>query len=482
MNARHTPLFAASRRDFLRRYGCGFGGMALSAMMAQGATTAKPNPLAPKQPHFAPRAKRVIFLWMQGGPSHMDLFDYKPRLAAGGGQKFPIPLPANYEAPGIGRNLMMAPISTFSKQGPAGLHMSDWLPNLGKVSDELCVLNGMQADSEAHAPAVRQLHTGHTVMVRPSIGSWVTYGLGTENNNLPGFVTLCPQVGGDGGSTQLFSNAFLPAIYQGTPIGEAGNAKEAQIRYLEDKSVSSKLQRQQVDLIQAMNKSYLRDLEADQNMEGMIESFELAFRMQTEAPSVLDLAKESKATLDLYGIGEKATDNFGRQCLLARRLVEAGVRFVQITDGGWDHHGAIRKGLPERCKAIDQPIAALITDLKKRGLLKDTLLVWSGEFGRTPFEQDLSEGKAPASERGREHNPKGFTAWMAGGGVKGGMVHGETDEYGWEAVNGKVHIHDLHATALHLMGIDHERLTYRYTGRDFRLTDVYGHVVKEILA
>lgn len=455
--------------------------MALSAMMAQPAA-AKASPLSPKEPHFPARAKRVIFLWMQGGPSHMDLFDFKPRLAAGGGQKFPIALPANYEAPGIGRNLMMAPISTFSRQGKAGLLMSDWLPNLGKVSEELCVLNAMQADSEAHAPAVRQLHTGHTVMVRPSMGSWVTYGLGTENQNLPGFVTLCPQVSGDGGSTQLFNNAFLPAVYQGTPIGEAGNAKEAKIRYLEDKSISPKLQRRQLDLIQSINKSQLQELEIDQNMEGMIESFELAFRMQAEAPSVLDLSKESKATLDLYGIGEKATDNFGRQCLLARRLVEAGVRFVQITDGGWDHHGAIRKGLPDRCKSIDQPVAALITDLKSRGLLQDTLLIWSGEFGRTPFEQDLSEGKAPASERGREHNPKGFTAWMAGGGIKGGTVYGETDEYAWEAVNGKVHIHDLHATALHLLGINHEQLTFRYTGRDFRLTDVYGRVVKEIIA
>lgn len=478
----HQPIFTArSRRDFLRLTGGGFGSMALSALCAAN-TVNKVSPLAPKPPHYAPRAKRVIFLWMQGGPSHMDLFDYKPRLAKEGGNKFPIALPKNYEAPGIGRNLLMSPISTFSRQGKAGLMMSDMLPHLGKVSEELCILNGMQADSEAHAPAVRQLHTGHTVMVRPSIGSWVTYGLGTENQNLPGFVTVCPQISGDGGSTQLFSNAFLPAIYQGTPIGEAGNAKEAQIRYLQDKAISSRMQRSQVDLIQAMNKRYLEDLETDQNMEGMIESFEIAFRMQAEAPSLLDLTKETTATLELYGVNEKETDNFGRQCLLARRMVEAGVRFVQITDGGWDHHGQIRKGLPQRCKAIDRPIAGLLTDLRSRGLLDDTLLVWSGEFGRTPFEQDLSEGKAPASERGREHNPKGFTAWMAGAGIRGGITYGETDEYAWEAVEGKTHIHDLHATVLHLLGIDHERLTYRYMGRDFRLTDVFGRVVKDILS
>jgi len=476
----HIPI-ASSRRDFLRRSACGFGALAFSAMCAQ-ASQGKAGPLAPKQPQLTPRAKRIIFLWMQGGPSHMDMFDFKPRLAKESGNKFPIALPKTFEAPGVSRARVMGPLSTFSRQGKAELLISDLLPHIGKVSEELCILNGMQADSEAHAPAVRQLHTGHTVLVRPSMGSWVVYGLGTENQNLPGFVTICPQIGGDGGSTQLYSNAFLPAVYQGTPVGEAGNSKEAQIRYLQDTSITSQLQRRQVDLIQSINRNELKDLGTDQNMEGMIESFELAFRMQMEAPAVLDLAKESKATLDLYGIDDKDTDNFGRQCLMARRMVEAGVRFVQITDGGWDHHGKIKSLLPQRCKAVDKPIAGLILDLKARGLLQDTLLVWSGEFGRTPFDQDLSEGKAPADDKGREHNPHGFTAWMAGGGVKGGQVWGATDDFGWEAVDGRVHIHDLHATALHLLGLDHERLTYRYTGRDFRLTDVYGQVVKEVLA
>jgi uncharacterized protein (DUF1501 family) len=314
------------------------------------------------------------------------------------------------------------------------------------------------------------------------MGSWVLYGLGTENDNLPGFITICPSLGGDGGTPQLFGSAFLPASYQGTPIGKLGDAKNANIQYLRDDTQSTAAQRRELDFLQQLNASHLSRSGADANLEAMASSFELAFRMQMEAPQVLDLGKESAATLQMYGVGEKETDDFGRQCLMARRFAEAGVRFVQITDGGWDHHGKIRQSLPVRCKAIDKPIAGLITDLKARGLLNDTLVLWAGEFGRTPFDQDLSQGKAPSDERGREHNPRGFTAWMAGGGVKPGFVYGETDEFGWEAVQGKVHIHDLHATMLHLLGLNHEKLTYRYTGRDFRLTDVYGEVVKEVIA
>ena len=469
-----------SRRSFLRSSSCGFGSLALAAM-CQADERSAAGPLTPKQPHYKARAKRVIFLFMAGGPSQMDMFDFKPRLADQDGKKFPMSMGRLANAPGMGASVVMGPVSTFSRQGKADFLMSDYLPHLGKLTHEICLLNGMQADSEAHAPAIRQLHTGHSVLVRPSMGSWVVYGLGTENQNMPGFVTVCPQISGDGGTTQLFSNAFLPAVYQGTAVGEAGKAKDANIRYLQDPSISSKQQRRQLDLIQSMNRRKLAELETDQNMEGMIESFEIAFKMQAEAPGLLDLGKESEATLELYGVNEKETDNFGRQCLLARRMVEAGVRFVQVTDGGWDHHAQIRKGLPIRCKAIDKPIAGLITDLRERGLLDDTLLVWSGEFGRTPFDQDLSEGKSPASDRGRSHNPEGFSAWIAGAGVRGGTIYGQTDEYGWEAVDGKVHIHDLHATMLHLLGIDHERLTYRYMGRDFRLTDVHGRVVKAIL-
>ncbi len=465
-----------SRRDFLVRSACGFGSVALSAL-AHGA-----NPLAPKPSHFPARARAVIFLWMQGGPSQMDLFDFKPRLKSEAGKPLPFKLPKNYQAPGIDATRLFGPISEFKKRGQSGVEISDLLPHLSTVADELCVLRAMQADSEAHAPAVRQLHTGHSTQPRPSIGSWITYGLGTANQNLPGFVTLCPNLSGDQGSTQLFSNSFLPAIYQGTAIGESGKAREAAIRYLNDPKTTRDAQRLQLDLVQEMNRDHQRVSRNDAAMEGMIESFELAFRMQAEAPSVLDIAKESKATLDLYGIGEKETDNFGRQCLMARRMVESGVRFVQVTDSGWDHHGKLMSGLPTRCHAVDKPIAGLIRDLKARGLLDSTVLWWSGEFGRTPFDQDLSQGKAPAEDRGREHNPRGFTSWLAGGGVKSGLAFGQTDEYSWEAVEGKVHMHDLHATLLHLLGLDHERLTYRYTGRDYRLTDVYGRVVKEILA
>ncbi len=480
---KHDGPGKSSRREFLRRSGCGFGSVALAALCAEQAAGSD-DPLAPRPPHFLPRAKRVIFMWMQGGPSQIDMFDYKPRLEKQNGEPIPYEIPGNRSMPGFVGSHLMGPISSLGRRGESGLWMTDMLPHLGRHADDLCVLNGMEADSEAHAPAVRQLHTGATQFVRPSMGAWVAYGLGTENRNLPGFITITPTVTGDGGSVQLFGNSFLPAVYQGTAIGSAGGggAKDARIKYLEDESISSEMQRRQIDLIQQMNRSYLSKLETDRRMEGVIESFELAFRMQSEAPSLIDLAGESEATRRLYGIGDEATDNFGRQCLLARRFAEAGVRFVQITDNGWDHHGKIRAGLPKRCKAVDRPIAGLIKDLKARGLFEETLLVWSGEFGRTPHYQDLSDGKDGPDTYGRGHNPYGFCAWMAGGGIRGGMVHGVSDDFGYRAVDQKVHIHDLHATILHQLGLDHERLTYRYSGRDFRLTDVYGRVVKEILA
>lgn len=457
-----------NRRELLRRAGCGMGMLAMKSMLA-GA------------PHHAAKAKRVIFLFMQGGPSHMDMFEYKPELEKRNGQPLSFQLPKNYEAPGIRDARLFGPISKFVRQGKRGMLMTDMLPHLGSVADELCFLHGMHADSEAHAPAIRQLHTGHSIQVRPSMGAWTLYGLGSENQNLPGFVTICPALSGDGGTPQLFGSAFLPAVYQGTPIGKSGDAKNARIDYLRDASKSLDEQRKQLDFLRSVNQRYADADGLDAELEARAASFELAFRMQMEAPRVLDLTAESEATRAAYGIGEKETDDFGRQCLMARRLAEAGVRFVQITDGGWDHHGKLRQGLPVRCRAVDRPIAALIKDLKQRGLLQDTLVLWGGEFGRTPFDQDLSQGKAPVTDRGREHNPRGFTMFLAGGGVKPGISYGETDEFGWNAVQGKVHIHDLHATMLHLLGIDHERLTYRYTGRDFRLTDVFGRVVKEIL-
>lgn len=456
-----------TRRQLLSRAATGFGLTAFQALEAAGT-------------HHPARAKRVIFLFMQGGPSQMDLFEYKPELAKRNGQPLAtaLQLPPNYEAPGIRDSRLFGPMGNFQRYGQRGMLLSDMLPHLGSVVDELCFLHGMHADSEAHAPAIRQLHTGHSIQVRPSMGSWALYGLGSENRNLPGYITICPVLSGDGGTPQMFGSAFLPAVYQGTPIGKAGDAKNARIDYLKNAKLTPGEQRRQLDFLREVNRRYDT---ADSEMEGRIESFELAFRMQMEAPRVLDIETESDATKALYGIGEKETDDFGRQCLMARRLAEAGVRFVQVTDGGWDHHAKLRQGLPGRCKAVDRPIAGLIQDLKARGLLEDTLVLWGGEFGRTPFDQDLSQGKGPMNERGREHNPKGFTMFLAGGGVKPGISYGETDDFAWNAVQGKVHIHDLHATMLHLLGIDHERLTYRYTGRDYRLTDVHGRVVREVL-
>ncbi|MEZ5353821.1 MAG: DUF1501 domain-containing protein [Bryobacteraceae bacterium] len=461
-----------TRHEFLRLSANGFGLAALQSLMAAD---------SPARTHHPARAKRVIFLFMQGGPSQMDLFDYKPQLEQRHGQSFSLALPKNYEAPGIRGTRFFGPISKFVRQGEGGMLMTEMLPHLGSVADHLCFLHGMHADSEAHAPAIRQLHTGHSVQVRPSMGSWVLYGLGSENQNLPGYITICPVLNGDGGTPQLYGSGFLPASFQGTPLGRAGDAKNARFGYLGDASARGEQQRRQLDFLAAVNRSDAERAGAEAEFDARIASYELAFRMQMEAPPVLDLARETEATRKLYGIGEKETDNFGRQCLLARRFVESGVRFVQISDGGWDHHGRLRALLPERCKAVDKPIAGLISDLKSRGLLDDTLVIWGGEFGRTPFDQDLSQGKAPADARGREHNPRGFTMFLAGGGVKRGIAYGATDDFGWDAVQGKVHIHDLHATMLHLLGIDHERLTYRYTGRDYRLTDVFGRVVKEVL-
>ena len=470
-----------TRRELLGSWGCGFGMVALNAMLAEQAR-GRTNPLAPKAPHHKPKAKRVIFLWMQGGPSQVDLFDHKPELEKRDGQALPYAMPANRAMPGVAYSKLLGPIAKFAPAGECGVEVSDLLPRLSGHADDMCLLKAMEADSEAHAPAVRQLHTGATQLVRPSMGSWVAYGLGTENANLPAFITIAPNVSGDGGSVQLYGNAFLPAVYQGTALGTSAiGAKSATIDYLNDPSIRPEAQRRQLDLIQEMNHAHLRRHAADRKLEGTIQSFELAFRMQAEVPSLVDLTSESQKTLDLYGIGSKPTDDFGRQCLLARRFAEAGVRFIQITSNGWDSHANILKAHPERCRSIDKPVSALIRDLKQRGLFDETLLVWSGEFGRTPHYQDLQDGEGSRESWGRGHNPYGFCAWLAGGGVKGGMTFGELDDFGYKAVQDKVHVHDLHATILHLLGLDHKRLTYRYSGRDFRLTDVYGRVVREVL-
>jgi len=458
----------------LRLAACGFGGLALQGMMS-GLARAATGPLAARPPHFAPRAKRVIFLFIQGGPSQLDLFDPKPLIAKKHGEKISPPIDGHKVTIGVDKYLALAPAVRVRPRGDSGMMISDLMPHLASVADNLCLLRAVNTDNEAHAPASLQLHTGVSIDVRPSMGSWFSYGLGTENENLPSFITIHPD-----SDVRTYGSGFLPAAHQGTPVNMTAG-KEASIKYLVDDEVAPAVQRRRLDFVQKMNRRLLQRVESDPRMEGMIESFELAFRMQTETPKLVDLSVESKATQELYGIGEKQTDRHGRACLLARRLSEAGVRFVQVTIGGWDHHGNIRDALPKSCGESDKPVAGLIKDLKARGLLDDTLVVWSGEFGRTPWSQDLS-GTSPIETHGREHQPDSYCAWLAGGGVKAGFTYGETDEFGFRPVAGKVHLHDLHATMLHLLGLDHERLTYRHSGRDYRLTDVYGRVVNEILA
>jgi hypothetical protein len=469
-----------SRRDFLKTTSSGFGYLAFAAMAQQQALKAAAtsgSPLAPKNPHFAARAKHVIFLCMQGAPSHVDLLDYKPKLITDSGKNAPSVAGRNGQA-----KLMASPWK-FSQHGRSGLWISELLPGIASHADDLCILNSMATDVPAHPQAFSQLHTGTTQFVRPSLGAWALYGLGTMNENLPGFITVNPPAN----ATRTFGSAFLPAIYQGTKLGGSGlpgggalarrfgmGADNSSVANIKNNRYSTEAQRTQLDLVQALNQSRMKlDGGVSPEVEGVIESYELAFRMQAEVPKVLDLSKESAATKKMYGLEDDATATFGKQCLMARKLVEAGVRFIEITNGNWDQHFNLKTQLENNCAGIDTPISGLLTDLKQRGLLKDTLVIWGGEFGRTPHSQGTD---------GRDHNNKGFSMWMAGGGVKGGMNYGMTDDYGYEAVYNKMHIHDWHATVLHLLGLDHERLTYRYAGRDFRLTDVYGTVAKEILA
>jgi hypothetical protein len=443
-------------------------------MLQQQAAASQPkrdggSPLAVKPSHFPARAKRIIFLFMSGGPSQMDLFDYKPQLVKRTGQSLPYELPATEATVGLENTRLLGPVSGFKHAGESGLYISDLLPQTARHADDLCVLRAVQADSPNHPVAIRQLHTGNLFDTVPSMGSWLSYGLGTENQQLPSYITILPREG-----ERNFSNAFLPAIHQGTAIQHVGSSpNKAPIRHLTDASIPQDVQRHRIDLIQTLNRRQLERLKTDQQMEGVIESFELAFRMQTETPRLVNFAEESKETLALYGIGDKQTDQFGRQCLLARRFSEAGVRFVQVSLHGWDHHNKIATGLADRCAVSDKPTAGLLSDLKSRGLLDDTLVLWGGEFGRTPHAQNGD---------GREHNHHGFTMWMAGGGVKGGITHGVTDDFGYYGVEGQVHVNDLHATILHLMGLDHERLTFEHNGRPFRLTDVAGNVVKQVIA
>jgi Protein of unknown function (DUF1501) len=454
-----------SRRTALKTAACGFGYLAFADLAARAAEKEK-SPLAPKKPHFAAKAKRVIFLCMEGAPSHVDTFDHKPKLTADDGKPF--------SGSRFGGGKLLASPWKFQQSGKSGLWISELYPELAKHADELCVINSMHTDVPAHPQAFQHLHTGSFQFKRPSLGAWTLYGLGTDNENLPGFVTISPPIN-NGGPTN-YGSGFLPAVYQGTPIGGGGFGPRGgpmTVSNIRNPRQTSSAQRSQLDFIQSLNRSALDRDPANPAIEGAIESFELAFRMQKDLPKLMDISSESKETQALYGIGDQNTERFGRQCLLARRLVEAGVRFVEITSNGWDHHRNLKDALANTTRATDKPIAGLIADLKSRGLLKDTLVIWGGEFGRTPYGQGGD---------GRDHNHKGFTTWMAGGGTKGGTAVGKTDDYGYEAVESKVHIHDFHATILHLLGMDHEKLTFRHAGRDFRLTDVKGNVVKEVLA
>jgi hypothetical protein len=458
-----------SRRDMLRSAGTGFGLLALADLLAASEAKPKADPLAPKAPHFPAKAKRVIFLFMHGGPSHVDTFDHKPKLTEDDGK--PLPFPKPRVVSGETGNLLASPWK-FKQYGQSGATVSELFPHLSTVVDDLCFIKSMHGSNSRHGGALLELHTGSDTFVRPSMGSWVTYGLGTENRDLPGFVTICPSL--SHGGVNNYSSAFLPAIHQGTPLGNAGiSSDKAAVPFISGTTPRDQ-QRRELDLLGEMDRERLATLGPDPSLEGRIESFEMAFRMQTAAPDVQDLSKESKETKALYGLDDPVTAGFGRQCLMARRFAEAGVRFVQCSHSyHWDQHGDLRKGHGRNALAVDKPITGLLTDLKKRGLLKDTLVVWGGEFGRTP----VAQGKD-----GRDHHPHAFTYWMAGGGVKAGTSYGTTDEYGFYAATDKVHFHDLHATILHLLGLDHKKLTYRHAGRDFRLTDVHGEVVKGVLA
>lgn len=463
------PSMPFSRRHLLRTTSAGFGYLAfagLSSFAAEATSASSKNVLAAKAPHFPATAKRVIFLCMAGAPSHVDTFDYKPQLNRDHGKS------GRY-----GGNLLGSPWQ-FRQRGESGLWISDLFPEVAKHADDLCMIRSMHCDQPVHPAAQTQMHTGTAQFVRPSLGAWTLYGLGTENENVPGFISIAPPAG----TSRNYGSAFLPAIYGGTAAGRnargMGNGRAGQtgapaIADIRNSRVTKNQQRTQLDFIQQLNQGKLTHDQYNPEIEGVIESFEMAFRMQDAMPALMDASGETAETMAMYGADSGPSANFGKQCLMARRFVEAGVRFVEVTQGGWDHHQNLNEALPQSCEQIDKPIAGLLQDLKQRDLLKDTLVIWGGEFGRTPAAQNGN---------GRDHNNKGYTTWMAGGGVKPGFSYGATDEHGYEAIEDKCHIHDWHATILHLLGLDHERLTYRYAGRDFRLTDVHGVVQSKILA
>lgn len=471
------PAGVTSRRRLLQSSAVGFGHLALSAMLGTEATARDSagisSPQAARLPHLTARAKRIVFLFMKGGPSHVDTFDPKPLLTRDHGKPLPFDLPrVTFGKQG---NLLKSPWK-FKRYGESGLPVSELFPHVAQHIDDLCVLRSVHGTNPAHGGALLKLHTGTDQFVRPSMGAWVVYGLGTENQNLPAFVTICPTLAH--GGVNNWGTAFLPAHCQGTPIGNASQqAASVSVKHIRNGRLSPEIQRRQLDLIRAMNADHLDQAGFDQVLEGRLNSFELAFRMQSAMPEAQDLSAETLETQKLYGIDDAVTEDFGRQCLMARRFLERGVRFVQVTHSDsevqWDQHSNLYHGHTKNSAEVDKPIAGFLTDLKARGLLEDTLVMWGGEFGRTPTAQGTN---------GRDHNPHGFTMWLAGGGVKGGVAYGATDDYGYYAAVDKMHVHDLHATMLYLLGLDHERLTYRYAGRDFRLTDVAGRVATDVFA
>ena len=475
-NPEHLAL---TRREFLNRCGMGMGALSLGGffggVQAMGETS--PNyasPLAPKQPHFPAKAKRVIHIFANGGPSHVDTFDPKPSLDKFHGKAIPLELKTERKTGAAYRSPFK-----FQKYGKSGIEVSELFPHVAESIDEIAVIRSTYADVPNHEPSLLLMNCGDARLVRPSMGSWVSYGLGSENQNLPGFIAMCP-----GGypiqESQNWQSGFLPGVYQGTYIDTQYTRIEKLIENIRNNYTSREEQRSQLDLLQKLNERHAKARQQDAQLESRIQSFELAYRMQMDATDAFDISKEPQHIRDMYGEGTQA-----RQILIARRLVERGVRFVQIWHGAgqpWDNHDDIEVNHRRLAKESDQAIGALLKDLKQRGMLEDTLIIWGGEFGRTPTVELPTPGSNAGKINGRDHNHYGFTTWMAGGGVKGGYVHGATDEFGFAAVENKVHIHDLHATILALLGFDHEKLTFRSAGRDFRLTDVHGHVVKELIA
>jgi len=475
----HFPV-SASRRDFLLRAGSGLGGLALAQLLGQAGrlvagipSQGGANPLQPSAPHFTPRATRVIHLFMHGGPSHVDLWDPKPELVRHAGQPLPDSFGEVMTRRKVAQNPLLGPLKPFRRHGRSGLEISGFLPHLATHADDLCVLRGCHGDSVNHPQSVYQMNTGSILMGRPSVGSWVAYGLGTANRNMPAFVVMPDPESGPKGGPSAWSSGYLPATFQGTTLRPGAHPI---LNLNPPAGISAAQQRGTLDFIQQRNARHAAERDFSDQLNARLNAYELAFRMQAEAPELTDISGESAATHRLYGLDREATREFGTRCLLARRMIESGVRFVQVYSGGtngWDAHEDVLQNHTHYCRATDLPVAGLLTDLKQRGLLDDTLVIWGGEFGRMPMSE---QGK------GRDHNPWGYSVVLAGGGVRGGLAYGATDPLGLRAVEGKVHVHDLHATILHLLGLDHTRLTFFHNGREERLTDVAGNVVKAILA